>query len=99
MSDSRGRDIKILAVVLAAALILIGTLAMTAAPALQAVAAAFAPGIGLRVAALWGFGVTVGLFVLFAIVAGDGLFGEIQFILASFFGFYVVITLLIAWVF
>jgi len=48
---------------------------------------------------LWGFGVTVALFVLFALVAGDSLIGEIQYMLGSFFGFFLILTLLIAWVF
>ena len=39
------------------------------------------------------------LFLLFAVVAGDGLLGELQFMLGGFFLFFVVITLLIAWVF
>jgi len=33
---------------------------------------------------------------LFAVVAGDGLIGEIQFMLDAFFTFFAVITLLIA---
>jgi hypothetical protein len=37
--------------------------------------------------------------VLFALVAGDGIFGELQFMLLGFFAFFVIITLLIAWVF
>lgn len=57
------------------------------------------PGVDLRGAALAGFIVTVVLFVLFAIVAGDGLLGELQFLLAGFFSFFVILTLMIAWIF
>jgi len=99
MGEGNRGDLKILAVLLAAAVVLIGILALAGGPLAQEAAAALAPGIGLRTAAVWGFGVTVGLFVLFALVAGDGLFGEIQFMLGSFFAFFLVLTLLIAWVF
>ena len=57
------------------------------------------PGVSLKTAATWSFGVTVTMFVLFALVAGDGLLGEIQFMLGGFFLFFIIITLLIAWVF
>jgi len=99
MRDGNRGDLKIFAVILVAVVVLIAILVVAGGPLLREAAAAFAPGIGLKAAALWGFGVTVGLFVLFALVAGDGLFGEIQFMLASFFAFFLVITLLIAWVF
>ncbi len=97
-SGARG-DLKIFAIVLAVAAVLLAVLFLAGGPLLQEMAVAFAPGVGLREAAVWGFGVTVALFVLFALVAGDGVFGEIQFMLGSFFGFFLVLTLLIAWVF
>lgn len=60
---------------------------------------ALAPGLGLRQAAVVAFFVVVGLFVLFALVAGDSLIGEIQFMIGGFLLFYLVFTLMIAWVF
>jgi hypothetical protein len=93
------RDLKLLLALVAVALIVLGTLFLVGAPLVQEAAAAFAPGIGLKTASLWGFGVTVALFVLFALVSGDGLFGELQVMLGAFFSFFVVLTLLIAWVF
>jgi hypothetical protein len=60
---------------------------------------ALEPGVGLKTAAIWSFGVTFVMFLLFAVVAGDGLLGEIQFMLGGFFLFFVIITVLIAWVF
>jgi len=99
MSNGNREDLKIFALILAAVAVLIAVIVVAGGPLLQEGAAAFAPGIGLKTAALWGFGVTVGLFVLFALVAGDGLFGELHFMLGSFFAFFVVLTLLIAWVF
>jgi hypothetical protein len=41
----------------------------------------FEPGVGLKNASIYGFFVTLTVFILFAIFAGDGLIGEIQFML------------------
>lgn len=58
-----------------------------------------APGLGLRDAAIIAFAVTLVVLVIFAVAAGDGLLGEIQFMLLGFFAFFLVLWLLIAWVF
>ncbi len=58
-----------------------------------------APGLGLRDAAVVSFFLTVVVLVLFAVAAGDGLLGELQFMLAGFFSFFLVMWLLIAWIF
>jgi hypothetical protein len=94
-----GGDLRLLAMVLVAVLAAAAVLALFGAPLLAQASAALAPGVGLKTAALWGFGVTVALLVLLALVAGDGLLGELQFLLGAFFSFFAVITLLIAWVF
>jgi hypothetical protein len=60
---------------------------------------AFADGIGLRTAAVIAFFVTVGLFVLLALVAGDGLAGELEVMIGAFFGFFTTLWLLVAWLF
>lgn len=99
MSDSDKSDLRILAILLAAAAVLIVLALTLGGPLVDEATAALAPGVDLRTAALWSFGVTVVLFVVFALVAGDGLFGEIQFMLGAFFSFFAIITLLIAWVF
>jgi hypothetical protein len=39
------------------------------------------------------------LVALLAIVSGDGLLGEVQFVLAAFFLFFIVFWLMIAWIF
>lgn len=96
--DNRG-DLKLLALLLVAAVVLVGILAVVAVPFGAGAVAAFDAGLGLKEAAIWGFVTTVALLVLFALVAGDGLLGELQFMLGSFFVFFLVITLLIAWVF
>lgn len=99
MAESERSDVKLFLVLLAVALVVLGGLFLVGAPLVQEAVAAFAPGIGLKEATLWGFGVTVALFVLFALVAGDSLIGELQFMLGAFFSFFLVLTLLIAWVF
>lgn len=57
------------------------------------------PGVGVKQAAIISFFITVVTLAFFAITAGDGLLGEIQFMLAGFFGFFLTIWLLVAWVF
>ena len=42
---------------------------------------------------------TVAVLVVFAVVAGDSLIGEIQFMIGGFFTFFFMFTVLIAWVF
>jgi uncharacterized Tic20 family protein len=59
----------------------------------------FSPGLDLKGAAVTSFFVTVVTLVIFAVASGDGLLGELQFILSGFFGFFLVLWLLIAWIF
>lgn len=99
MAEGDRRDLRLLVVLVAVALAIIAALFILGVPYLGDIGSTFSGGIGLKAAAVWGFGATVALLVLFALVSGDSLIGEIQFMLASFFTFFVVITLLIAWVF
>ncbi len=59
----------------------------------------FSAGMGLKDAAVVAFFTTVATLVIFAVAAGDGLLGELQFMLSGFFGFFLVLWLLIAWIF
>ena len=59
----------------------------------------FSPGLGLKYSAVVSFFVTVVLMLVFAVASGDGFIGEIQFILAAFFSFFMIIWLLVAWIF
>ncbi|BFM19294.1 hypothetical protein [Gilvimarinus japonicus] len=59
----------------------------------------FSQGLGLKEAAVISFFVTTALLVVFAITSGDGLIGEIQFVLGGFFTFFIIIWLMIAWIF
>jgi hypothetical protein len=99
MSDPDRSDLRILLILVAAAVVVVGLALMLGGPLISEAAAVLEPGIGLRTAALWSFGVTVVLFIVFALVADDGLLGEIQYMLGAFFSFFAIITLLIAWVF
>lgn len=99
MAEGDRRDLRLLVVLLVVALAIVAALFIFGTLYIGDVGPAFSDGIGLKSAALWGFGVTVAVFVLFALVSGDSLIGEIQFMLGAFFTFFAVITLLIAWVF
>src|SRR6056300_668057 len=59
----------------------------------------FGEGLGLKDAAIIAFFLSVGLLVLFALVAGDGLLGEVQFLLANYVSMFIINWLLIAWIF
>ena len=59
----------------------------------------FAEGVGLKDAAVISFFVTTLLMVVLALAAGDGLLGELQFMIGAFVSFFVVIWLLVAWIF
>ena len=87
-------------------LIIVGLLALLAVAgvmvwplASEFAATQLSPGLGMRDAAVVSFFLTVLTMVVFAFAAGDGLLGEIQFMLAGFFSFFLVMWLLIAWIF
>ncbi len=56
-------------------------------------------GISLKTAAIAGVVASVVLLVVLAVVAGDGLVGEVQYLIAGFFLFFIFFTLFVAWVF
>lgn len=57
------------------------------------------PGLGLRNSAIASFFVTLVVMVIFAVASGDGLIGELQFLLPGFLAFFLIFWLMIAWVF
>lgn len=59
----------------------------------------FEPGLGLRTAAVVSFFVSAVLMIIFAIASGDGLLGEVQFIIPGFLLFFVIFWLMMAWIF
>ncbi|MDP1930817.1 MAG: hypothetical protein Q8L60_05115 [Gammaproteobacteria bacterium] len=93
--ESRKIAIALISLVLVA---VIGALLLL--PALgEIVSVHFSPGLGMRDAAVISFFITIALLIVFAISSGDGLLGELQFMLGGFFAFFVIIWLMIAWVF
>lgn len=64
-----------------------------------AIAAAMEPGIGLRTAALIAFGLALAVIVVMAVVAGDGIVGELPTMVVGFLAFFFIAWLMIAWVF
>ena len=56
-------------------------------------------GLGLKDSAVVSFFVTLVLVTILTLVSGDGLLGEVQFVLAAFFLFFIVFWLMIAWIF
>lgn len=103
MTDTDAKDKKAArnaGIALLVVLLLAMGVAMMLVPALgDFIATSLTPGVDLKGAAFGSFIVTVILFVLFAAVSGDGLIGELQFMLAGFFSFFLMLTLLIAWIF
>jgi hypothetical protein len=99
VAAGNGSDLKLFALIAVSAVVLVGLAAFFLLPLGEEAVTTLNQGIGLKSAALWGFGTTVALFILFAVVSGDSLIGEVQFLLGSFFGFFLVLTLLIAWIF
>ena len=97
-ADNRG-DFRVLLIALAIVVLVLTAAGAVLLPAAAPLVETLNQGLGLRDAVPWGFGVTVALLTLFALVAGDGLLGELQFMLGAFFSFFLILTLLIAWVF
>lgn len=101
-SDRQNRLVRY-AIVALCAVILVGLALWGAAvllPQLQAwVAEVFSPGLGLRNSAVIAAVVAFGALIVLAFAAGDGLLGEIQFVIPGFFLFFLFFWLMTAWVF
>ena len=81
-------------------LILLGWGVAAAAPGvMEWVDRVFSPGLGLKSAAIIAIVVSISVLILFAIFAGEGLIGEIQFMIPGFFLFFLFFWLMLAWVF
>ena len=85
-------------VIVAAAVILWGVTQLV--PAVSIVAQeSFSPGLGLKDAAMVSLVVSFVIILVMAIFAGDGLIGEIQFMILGFFVFFLFFWLCLAWLF
>ena len=89
-----------IAIILISLLVLLGVAATLLLPSLSEFATThLEPGLGLKTAAIISFFVTIALFLVFAIASGDGLLGELQFMLLGFFLFFMIFWIMIAWIF
>ena len=94
------KEARGLAIALIVLVVLLGIGAVFALPLLEEFHQSYlAPGMGIKDAAVIAFVSTIVVLIIFALAAGDGLLGELQFILPAFGAFFVVLWLLIAWVF
>lgn len=89
-----------IAIALISLVIILVVAAFLMLPALlEIVSVHLSPGLGLKDSAVISFFITIAIMIVFAISSGDGLLGELQFILGGFFMFFVIIWLLMAWIF
>ncbi len=94
------RESRGVALLLLALLLILAVGAVLMLPALGGlIDTHFSPGLGLKDAALISFGVSVVIMIVFALAAGDGLLGEIQYMLGGFFSFFLIVWLMLAWIF
>jgi hypothetical protein len=100
-TDNKDKDeSRKIAIALTFLVAVLAIVAIIMLPALtEIIALHVTPGLGLKDAAVISFFITIAILVIFAVAAGDGLLGELQFILGGFFLFFVIIWLLLAWIF
>ena len=98
--DKDKNESRTIAIVLIALLLVAAAVVVLMLPTLTEITTIhLSPGLGLKDSAVISFFITIVIMIIFAIASGDGLFGEIQFILGSFFLFFIIIWLLLAWIF
>ena len=66
---------------------------------LEILSTSTATGLGLKDSAVVSFFVSLVLVTVLAMVSGDGLLGEVQFVVVGFLLFFIVFWLMIAWIF
>lgn len=99
MEQDQKQSLALLAVLALALILSILGLIWVAPDAIAMIKDSLSPGVSIKQAAIYAFVPTVILFVVFALAAGDGLLGEIQFMISGFGLFYLVAWIMIAWVF
>jgi type II secretory pathway component PulF len=88
-----------LLIVLAILLLIIIAFGLYLAPDFSATLTEFNQGMGFKTGAIYAFFTTLVLMIILAIAGGDGLIGEIQFLLIGFLVFFFIIWLFITWIF
>lgn len=94
---AESRKVGIILLVLVA--VLLAAVALIIPMAAEFAAVHFEPGLGLKSAAVIAFFVSIVVMLVFAFAAGDGLIGELQYILSAFFLFFLIFWLMLAWIF
>lgn len=100
-TDRKDKDeSRKIAIALISLVVVLGVATLLMLPMFAEITAThLSPGVGLKDAAIISFFVTIVIMVVFAIASGDGLLGEIQFVLGGFFLFFVIVWLMTAWIF
>ena len=94
------REARTLAILITILLLVLVAMALWVTPiAMELTAEHLSPGMGLKDSAIIALFATIIIMIVFALAAGDGLLGEVQFMLGGFFSFFVILWLLIAWIF
>ena len=94
------RDARVIAITLVVMVVIIGVAILLLVPSIAEFYATYLePGLGLKPAAITAFIVTLVVMVVFAVASGDGLLGELQFLLPGFLAFFAIFWLMIAWIF
>ncbi|MES9830955.1 MAG: hypothetical protein ABW139_01810 [Candidatus Thiodiazotropha sp. DIVDIV] len=89
-----------IAIALVFLILILGVAILLMIPALSEIATIhLSPGLGIKDSAVISFFITVILLIVFAVFSGDGLLGEIQFVLSGFVAFFLIIWLMVAWIF
>jgi hypothetical protein len=99
MEQDQKQSLALLAALALALIVSVLGLIWVAPDAIAMINDSLSPGVGIKQAAIFAFMPTVILFVVFALAAGDGLLGEIQFVISGFGLFYLVAWIMIAWIF
>ena len=93
-------EARVIAITLVVLVVIIAAGVFLLVPSLAEFSATYLePGLGLRNSAIGSFFVTLVVMVIFAVASGDGLIGELQFLLPGFLAFFLIFWLMIAWVF
>lgn len=99
----RRRAMILLAIAVLAAVFVVGllvSLAVIEVPRLAALMEeTFSPGLGLRSAAIIAAVISFVVLIAFAVASGDGLLGELPFVIGGFFVFFLFFWIMTAWVF
>jgi hypothetical protein len=94
------KEARVIAITLVVLVVIIAAAVFLLVPSLAEFSATnLEPGLGLRNSAIASFFVTLVVMVVFAVASGDGLIGELQFLLPGFLAFFLIFWLMIAWVF